>query len=44
MQLVSFSGLDDSLFFSIILSSPDFKACYMMGIFELLKQPTTGTQ
>lgn len=32
MQLVSFSGLDDSLFFSVILSSPDFKACYMMGI------------
>ena len=44
MQLLRFPGLDDSLFSSIILSAPNFKACYLVGIFELLKQPTILTQ
>lgn len=36
MQLLSLPGLGDSLYSSVILSSPNFKACYITGIFELL--------
>lgn len=38
MKLLSFPGLDETLFSSLILSSPNLKACYIMEIFDLLKK------